>query len=237
MRNQEYSLNIRFDGTVEPSTRSSAFQATYHIKVSAGQGLCYALPLPLPFIPLPVTLKGDPYPCLSLEEGVNLDNHNQILLKPEYFANFLEVCAIDATHASPVNNDLLLQKVKAALLDDEVTKLYKNLLKTSSREFRKELQDWNFENGLLLRHRKVYIPNSKDEDLCQRVMEIHHDHPSAGHPGQWKTYKLISRNYWWLRITYNVKNYVSSCETCQQTKNRPQQPYGPLLPNKVPGGP
>ena len=75
------------------------------------------------------------------EKEVNLDNCNQILLKLKYFANFLEVCAVDRTHASPVNDNLLLQKVKAALLDDEMTKPYKNLLKTGPKEFEKKLQN------------------------------------------------------------------------------------------------
>ena len=35
---------------------------------------------------------------------------------------------------------------------------------------------------------------------------------------------------------YDVENYVFSCETCQQIKNRPQQPYSLLLPNKILGG-
>ena len=66
---------------------------------------------------------------------------------------------------------------------------------------------------------------------------MHHDLPSAGHPGRWKTYELVSRNYWWPNITTFVKKYVTGCDTCQRTKNRPQQPYGPLLPNPVPNGP
>jgi len=66
---------------------------------------------------------------------------------------------------------------------------------------------------------------------------MHHNLPSAGHPGQWKTYKLVSRNYWWSGMTTFVKKYVMGCDMCQQMKNRPQQPFGPLVPNKVPNGP
>ena len=51
------------------------------------------------------------------EEGVNLDNNNQILLKPEFFA----IHAIEAIHDSPVNDDQILREVKEALLDDTVT--------------------------------------------------------------------------------------------------------------------
>jgi len=37
-------------------------------------------------------------------------------------------------------------------------------------------------------------------------------------------------------ITF-VKKYVMDCDMCQQMKNHPQQPFGPLMPNKVPNGP
>ena len=48
---------------------------------------------------------------------------------------------------------------------------------------------------------------------------------------------LITRNYWWPSMTTFVKAYVTGCDICQRMKNKPQQPYGPLLPNKVPEGP
>ena len=111
------------------------------------------------------------------------------------------------------------------------------MLQSGPREFTKSLEDWNFENGLLLYRGKIYIPKSKNEDLRRRIVQMHHDLPSAGHPGRWKTYELVSRNYWWPNITTFVKKYVTGCDTCQRTKNRPQQPYGPLLPNPVPNGP
>ena len=95
------------------------------------------------------------------EEGVQLDNRDQILLKPEFFA----IQAIEPTHEAPVNDDQLLREVKEALLQDSVTKDYQQLLKSGPREFSKSLQDWNFENGLLLYCSKVYILNSKDYHL------------------------------------------------------------------------
>jgi len=34
-----------------------------------------------------------------------------------------------------------------------------------------------------------------------------------------------------------VKKYVIDCDMCQQMKNCPQQPFGLLVPNKVPNRP
>jgi len=167
------------------------------------------------------------------EMGTDLDNTNQVLLKPEFFA----INVLEATHEMPINDEIILKEVKAALLLDKVTKDYRTLLKSGPREFGKSLQDWNYENGLLLYRGKVYILHSMKDTLRQQIIKIHYDLPSTGHPGQWKTYELVSRNYWWPGMTTFVKKYIMGCDMCQRIKNRPQQPFGPLISNKVPNGP
>ena len=89
-----------------------------------------------------------------------------MLLKPEYFA----INALEATHESPINDKIILKEVKATLLSDEVTKDYKLLLNSGPREFEKSLQDWNYENGLLLYRGKIYIPHSVDDTLQQQII-------------------------------------------------------------------
>ena len=69
--------------------------------------------------------------------GIDLDNTNQILLKPEFFA----INTLETTHELPINDEIILKEVKAALLSDKVTKDYKSLLKSGPREFKKSLQD------------------------------------------------------------------------------------------------
>ena len=71
------------------------------------------------------------------EMGTDLDNINQVLLKPEFFT----INILEATYETPINNKIILKKVKVALLSDKVTKDYKTLLKSSPREFEKSLQD------------------------------------------------------------------------------------------------
>ena len=58
--------------------------------------------------------------------GINLNNTNQVLLKPEFFA----INTLEASHKSLINDNIILKEVKAALLSDEVTKDYKSLLQT-----------------------------------------------------------------------------------------------------------
>ena len=69
--------------------------------------------------------------------GTDLNNMNQMLLKPEFFA----INALEAIHKTPINDEIILKEIKAALLLDKVTKDYKILLKSSPREFGKSLQD------------------------------------------------------------------------------------------------
>jgi len=58
-----------------------------------------------------------------------------MLLKPEFFA----INVLEANHKIPINNEIILKKIKAILLSDKVTKDYKTLLKSGPREFGKSL--------------------------------------------------------------------------------------------------
>ena len=98
-----------------------------------------------------------------------------------------------------------------------------------------DLVDWNTEQGLLLYKGKVYVPNN--EELRTDIVRIHHDLPPAGHPGQWKTLELVSRNYWWPKMTKFIKDYVETCDTCRRTKPGRGKPFGLLQPNEIPDGP
>jgi len=68
---------------------------------------------------------------------IDLDNMNQVLLKPEFFA----INALEATYKLLINDEIILKEVKAVLLSDKVTKDYKSLLKSGPKEFEKSLQD------------------------------------------------------------------------------------------------
>jgi len=69
--------------------------------------------------------------------GIDLDNTNQMLLKPEFFA----INTLETTHEMPISDKIILKEVKTVLLLDKVTKDYKMLLKSGPREFGKSLQD------------------------------------------------------------------------------------------------
>jgi len=96
-------------------------------------------------------------------------------------------------------------------------------------------EEWREENGLMLRDGKVYV--SKDERLRAEVILLHHDILVGGHRGQWKTMKLVTRKFWWPRVTKEVKKYVEEYNVYQRNKNQTEVPTGKLMPNAVPEKP
>jgi len=49
--------------------------------------------------------------------------------------------------------------------------------------------------------------------------------------------ELVIRNFWWLEVTKEVKQYVEGCDSCQRNKNHTEQPAGKLVPNSIPEKP
>jgi len=140
------------------------------------------------------------------KEGIEHDNEDVVLLKPEYF----KVHALCQGHLLiEGHKELILAKIrKSKDLDELVVKAVEELKKSSTRQLQSE--EWSEEQGLMLFRGKVYV--LKDIKLRLEIIKLHHDTPVAGHPGQWKILELITRNYWWPGITMQVKNYVSGCD-------------------------
>ena len=61
-----------------------------------------------------------------------------------------------------------------------------------------------------------YVP--KDFELQKDIVKMHHDHETAGHPGELETYNAIRSQYWWPGLRTFMKNYVKGCTICQQFK-------------------
>ena len=121
----------------------------------------------------------------------------------------------------------LLSKVrKAKDFDESVVKAVEELKRSGTRTLRSE--EWSEEQGLTLFRSKVYVPH--DMKLQTEIISLHHNSLVAGHPGQWKTQELISRNYWWPGITVDVIKYISGCDKCQHMKSFPEKLAGKLRP-------
>ena len=81
----------------------------------------------------------------------------------------------------------------------------------------------------------MYIP--KDEELRVEIIRLHHDILAAGHGGRWKTVELVTRNYWWLGVTRDIRRYMEGCDLCQRIKNRTEEVAGKLKLSEVPEKP
>ena len=81
----------------------------------------------------------------------------------------------------------------------------------------------------------MYVP--KDDTLRAKIIRLYHDTPVGEHGGQWKTVELVTRKFWWPRVTKKVKQYIEGYNSCQRNKNYTEQPMGKLMPNSIPEKP
>jgi hypothetical protein len=132
-------------------------------------------------------------------------------------------------------HDLKKQIQEATTMEDEVTKALPIIQRNGPRALSKGLQEWNYEDNLILYRGKVYVP--KDLELRREIVKQHHNPPIMGHPGHYQTLELVSRTYWWPGMSQFIKNYVKGCATCQQTKINTHPTKEPLHPTEIPTKP
>ena len=73
---------------------------------------------------------------------------------------------------------------------------------------KKLLDNFTIKDGLVLYKGLVYVPDNFDIKL--KILQDHHDSPTAGHFGQAKTLELISRNYHWPKMRKFVSQYIKT---------------------------
>lgn len=64
----------------------------------------------------------------------------------------------------------------------------------------------------------ILVPDISE--VKAHILKCIHDAPTSGHLGVAKTYDRLSASYHWLNQWVDVADYVRSCETCQQAKQR-----------------
>ena len=158
------------------------------------------------------------------------DNQNITLLTPGMFAvRALEGLEFVGQERSLVR-EIRRHSKEASDLEDTVAKAVKALRKTGSQSLRSS--EWDEADGLIYFCGKLYVPPGGD--LRRRIVALCHDSTLAGHPGCWKTLELVSRNYWWPRMSKFIGLYTSTCDMCLRTKTIRQRPLGELEPLAVP---
>ena len=151
----------------------------------------------------------------GLETGVN-DNKDIILLKPEFFIRQL--------HDNPESE--IVEWIKKS----------RNVNKTVIEALNSKTKDWvNEVDGIITWKNRMYVPI--DRKLRTEIIKRHHDVITAGHPGQYKTWELVTRTYWWPSIGNDIKHYIKGCLKCQSTKVHWNKPVGTLNPHDIPQEP
>ena len=117
----------------------------------------------------------------------------------------------------------------------EIQKSKSNVDKLVSEAIDRKDKDWIFDDNIFYWQNCIYIP--RDQKLRGRIIQAHHDTVLSGHPGQYKTWELVARNYWWPGLNRDVAKYVKGCEKCQATKAHRTRPTGLLNPHDVPTEP
>ena len=91
------------------------------------------------------------------------------------------------------------------------------------------------QKGLLYYKGRVVIPAQKA--LVQELLHLYHDDQLAGHWGVDKTRELLERKFYWPGLAQDVREYVTTCSTCQNIAIPRHKPYGKLEPLPVLGRP
>jgi hypothetical protein len=88
------------------------------------------------------------------------------------------------------------------------------------------LSDWCLDDGILFYKYQAYIP----AHLHHHILTLHHNHPTAGHPRQFKTEELVKHDYWWPGMGTFIRKYIEGCTLCQQMKSNTHPSTPPLTP-------
>ena len=70
--------------------------------------------------------------------------------------------------------------------------------------------------------------------IKQKLMQEVHAVPYVGHLGYQKTLKKLQQHFYWLDHTLEIRDFVLSCEICQQEKSVYRVPAGLLEPLTLP---
>jgi len=153
------------------------------------------------------------------QEGVEKDNENQKLVKPEWIRGA----------ETMIEKGNLKERIKRVQEGDEkVVKAVEELKRAGIKMLKDE--EWEVEDGILMKERRIYV---LEGDLRREIIQLHYDTPVGGHRGRWKMAELIARNYWWPGVTKEVERYMDRCNACQRHKNRSEAPAGKLMPNAI----
>ena len=125
---------------------------------------------------------------------------------------------------------------RSSMAMDMVAAIEDPNIKRWPRKLRKELRipmvDCRLHGGRIYYRDRLFAP--PDDELRTQIVYRTHSTGPAGHPGRVKTLDLITRTYWWPRVSRDVEEYVKACELCVRSKSSRLAPQGFLQPLPLP---
>jgi len=112
--------------------------------------------------------------------------------------------------------------------DPEVLSILEALERNDRRHPRITLAECERRGPHLYYRNRLYVPD--DDEVKSELLRLHHDRPSAGHPGRSKTHRLITRHYFWPGITNFVARWLRNCHTCRRITPSREAYQGVLKP-------
>jgi hypothetical protein len=138
-----------------------------------------------------------------ITSDIDLDNEDQILLPDSLFVKMIDMeLAKEFQKLMESTDDLIIQTALQALNG------------VCAPPMKSALLDWCFTDGVLFYKDHAYVPIN----LHKCILQLHHDHPTAGHPGRSTTEWNVKKAYWWPSMGAYVRKYVDGCTLCQQMK-------------------
>ena len=130
---------------------------------------------------------------LDWKVGMEKDNKNEILVKPEQ----LKVKRTKKIEIIVEKVDLLEKVKQSKVKDNKIIKIVEEMKQTKVKILRDK--EWKEVNGIMYKEGKIYIP--KDNRLRVEIIKLYHNILVGGHREQWKMVKLIIYNFWQLGVT------------------------------------
>ncbi|OAQ57620.2 retrovirus polyprotein [Pochonia chlamydosporia 170] len=168
---------------------------------------------------------------------------NELKIDPELselFANLsweeeITLCPalLDEVEPEPIDHKITRLLDKGYEDDEWWMKIKDEMLKPHGIPHSKEvsLSECMIHDGRLYFRDRLYVPEG---ELRTLLIQLAHDSVESGHPGKNKLYELISRSYWWPKLSADTKQFTRNCHGCLWNKNSQLRYQGTLKPLPIP---
>ena len=133
----------------------------------------------------------------------------------------------------------VLRNWDESALEDEEYQAVKRTLQEEKRAFPRELGlklsvsecTLNPQGRVTYRSRS-WVPSG--QDLRTRLIQEIHDSVITGHPGREGTYAAVARQFFWPKMSTDVRQFVRNCDGCAANKSWRDRRHGFLKPLPIP---